>query len=366
MKTVNRILLATILSAIPCAAMARPHIDIAVLLDTSGSMSGLIQQAKTQLWAIVNDMARTKKRGQTPRLRVALYEYGKSSLPAREHYLRQCVPLTTDLDRVSEALFELTTNGGEEYCGAAIQAALHLDWTSEPGSYKAIFIAGNEPFSQGPVGFREVCRDTIARGIVVNTIFCGPEDEGIRGLWREGAELADGQFMTMDHQRAAVAVHAPQDEQILALGKKLNETYLGYGPGGEQAKKRTERLDQMASAAAPEAIAERVIAKSSKMYDTSSWDLVDAVGAGKADVAEMEEESLPEPMRELTVEERKAYVDARAKERQAITTELSRLKDERAQYLAEQSQGQDTLQSAVTGAVRQQMRKLQFEVPKDR
>ena len=41
-------------------------IQMAILLDTSGSMEGLIEQAKTQLWKIVNEMALAKKHGKVP------------------------------------------------------------------------------------------------------------------------------------------------------------------------------------------------------------------------------------------------------------------------------------------------------------
>ncbi len=40
-------------------------IDLAICLDTSGSMSGLIEAAKQKLWAIVNDLALVEP---TPRL----------------------------------------------------------------------------------------------------------------------------------------------------------------------------------------------------------------------------------------------------------------------------------------------------------
>jgi len=91
-----------------------PRIQLAILLDTSSSMSGLIDQAKTQLWRIVNEFATTRKEGKVPELQVALYEYGKSSLPANQGYMRMIVPLTTDLDKISEELFALQHNGGQE------------------------------------------------------------------------------------------------------------------------------------------------------------------------------------------------------------------------------------------------------------
>src|SRR5688572_29060707 len=90
-----------------------PLIQIALLLDTSNSMDGLIGQAKSQLWRVVNDLAGARCRGRAPRVQVALYEYGNSGLAAGENYVRQVLPFTADLDRVSERLFDLRTNGGE-------------------------------------------------------------------------------------------------------------------------------------------------------------------------------------------------------------------------------------------------------------
>jgi hypothetical protein len=105
------------------AADSAATMQIALLLDASNSMDGLISQAKSQLWKIVNEMSLSKKNGATPLLQVALYEYGKDALPAGEGYIRQIAGLTTDLDRISEELFKLTTNGGSEFCGQVIKRA---------------------------------------------------------------------------------------------------------------------------------------------------------------------------------------------------------------------------------------------------
>jgi hypothetical protein len=121
----------------------RPVVQIAVLLDTSNSMDGLIAQAKTQLWNIVNEFIRAKKDGLQPSIQVALFEYGKQSLPANEGFVRMVLPLTDDLDRVSEELFALKTNGGAEFCGWVIgDAVKKLAWSPSRDVYKAIFIAG--------------------------------------------------------------------------------------------------------------------------------------------------------------------------------------------------------------------------------
>src|SRR5690349_20225863 len=108
----------------PATPAKKPLVQIAVLLDTSGSMQGLIEQAKGQLWKIVNEFLKAKQDGQTPEVQVALYEYGKTSLSRDSGWIRQIVPLSTDLDKISEELFALKTNGGDEYCGWVIKDAV--------------------------------------------------------------------------------------------------------------------------------------------------------------------------------------------------------------------------------------------------
>ena len=105
-------------------AAPAPLVQVAILLDTSGSMEGLIEQAKSQLWKIVNEFINAKQNGRRPDLQVALYEYGKSSLAKESGWIRQIVPFTNDLDKISEELFKLKTNGGEEYCGWVIKDAV--------------------------------------------------------------------------------------------------------------------------------------------------------------------------------------------------------------------------------------------------
>ena len=167
-------------------AVDKPLIELAILLDTSNSMDGLIEQAKTQLWKIVNELATAKKNGVTPELRVALFEYGKSSLSKSEGYQRKISDFTTDLDGISEELFKLTTNGGDEYCGWTIKSAVEtLKWSKGSDNLKLIFIAGNEPFTQGKIDYRSACKQAIEKSIIVNTIFCGNFEQGVSSGWKE-------------------------------------------------------------------------------------------------------------------------------------------------------------------------------------
>ena len=114
-----------------------PVIQVAILLDTSGSMEGLIHQARSRVWAVVNDLARARKEGLKPTLQLALYQYGSDELPASEGFLRCVLPFTSDLDAVSERLFALRVDGSAEYCGMALDAALR-DAIADTGQLRLI------------------------------------------------------------------------------------------------------------------------------------------------------------------------------------------------------------------------------------
>ncbi len=336
--------------------------QIAVLLDTSSSMSGLIEQAKTQLWKLVNEFITAKQDGKTPVVQVALYEYGKSSLRAEEHWIRQIQPLTRDLDKVSEDLFALTTNGGDEYCGAVIQRATKdLVWDANPKVYKAIFIAGNEPFTQGPVDSKQSCKDAIAKGIIVNTIHCGGEAQGIAEHWNQGALFADGKYLVIDQNQAIAHIEAPQDAEIVKLNDALNKTYINYGADAPAAKARQIAQDGNAAAKAESgAQVQRVISKASANYCNTAWDLVDASKQKDFDITKVKEADLPEEMKKMSTDERKAYVVKKTAERDEIQKKVLALNKERAAYVAakrKESAKTDTLDTAMVKVLRAQAEK---------
>jgi hypothetical protein len=345
----------------------KPLVQMAILLDTSGSMSGLIEQAKSQLWKVVNEFIASKKGGMRPEIQVALYEYGKDSIPASEGYLRQIVGLTTDLDKVSEELFALRTNGGSEYCGKVIESATRgLQWSKRKGDLKVIFIAGNEPFTQGPGDYKKAVKESITKGIIVNTIHCGDHQKGINEKWKDGALLADGSYMSINQNRKVQHIAAPQDKDIARLGQELNKTYISYGRKGGAAKARQKKQDSNAASVAPGSMTQRAVYKSSEAYDTSGWDLVDAEKKGKVKLEEMEEEALPEEMRKMDKKERKVYVEKQSKKRAEIQKKIQKLNAERKKYVSEKrkelsEKGEDTLDKAMIKSVRKQAKSRNFK-----
>ncbi|HYD42355.1 MAG TPA: vWA domain-containing protein [Anaeromyxobacter sp.] len=347
----------------------RPLVQIALLLDTSNSMDGLINQAKAQLWKVVNELATAKRDGQHPDLRIALYEYGNSGLAEEGHWIRQVSPFTDDLDRVSEQLFALTTHGGDEYCGAVIARAVDdLGWSTSPDDLKLVFIAGNEPFTQGPIDFRIAVKRAAAKGISVNTIHCGPQAEGVATGWKEGAVLADGTFLVIDHDRVAADVPAPQDAELARLNDALNATYVPYGAHGAAMQQRQNAQDANAKKLSPSSVSTRAQSKASGLYKNSGWDLVDAARDGKVQVEALDAAELPAELRKLGPAERKAYVEQKGKERAALQKQIAAVSQARAAYVAKEqakvakaAQGStDTLDSAMIKAVRAQAKKGRY------
>jgi von Willebrand factor type A domain len=336
-------------------------VQLAILLDTSNSMDGLIEQAKTQLWKIVNEFNGAKQGDKTPVVQVALYEYGNNGLSAGTNWVRQILPFTRDLDKVSDQLFKLTTNGGSEYCGAVIRDALDkLEWDRSSKTYKAVFIAGNEPFTQGPISPDSSCKSAISKGVVVNTIHCGSETAGIDGGWRRGAHIAEGKFLTIDQDRAVVHIEAPQDKEITRLSIEINKTYIGYGKAAPAAAANQAAQDSNASrykSAGSEV--QRALTKSGSSYLNSNWDLVDATKKGGVKLEAIPAEDLPAELKALKLEERQAVIDTKAKEREKIQAEIKRLNEERQTFVAakqKESGKTDTLDSAISKVVREQAR----------
>jgi hypothetical protein len=344
-----------------------PRIQVAILLDTSNSMDGLINQAKRQLWNIVKELGEAEVDGKTPRFEVALYEYGNDGLSVTKNYVRQVLPFTTDLDKVSEELNRLKTNGGEEYCGAVIQDSLkNLEWSKRDGDLTAIFIAGNEPFDQGTVSFQESCAAARSKCVVVNTIFCGNKQEGERTKWSEGASLAAGRFFCIDADRSVAEAPTPYDDKLAQLNGQLNTTYIGYGAKAPAAQARQMAADN-AAGGAPEAsgyLASRAQAKAGANYSNEEWDLVDAKKKGTVAIEKMNKDELPAELQDKSVEERKQYVEQKSAERERIQAEIREAGKKRDQYLAEQKakNGPDTsLEGAILGAIREQAQQRGFK-----
>ncbi len=353
------------LAADPARLAQRPRIQVAILLDTSNSMDGLIDQTRNQLWQVVNEFAGARRDGVEPLLEIALFDYGNSGNSAAAGYVRRLSPFTGELDAISESLFALTTNGGSEYCGQAILTALDtLQWSRAANDVRTIFIAGNEHFNQGPVGYREAIRAARQRGVSVNTIHAGDHDTGIASGWQAGALLAGGEYLSIDANQRVVHVVAPQDARLAELNAKLNATYVPYGSDGAVAAERQAEQDSLNEEISLGLLASRVESKASTAYRNSNWDLVDALAEGEVaadEVGRLDAAELPEPMQALDADARLAYLEQKAEARKAIQREIAELARARSDYVAAQRRAQaPTISDALIAAVRKEAARKGF------
>ncbi len=312
-------------------------IQVAILLDTSNSMDGLIEQAKSRLWNIVNTLTTLKYKGQTPAIEIALYEYGNDNIPASKKHIRLVVPLTNDLDLISEQLFALTTNGGQEYCGAVIGEATHvLEWGMREADMKLIYIAGNEPFTQGTVNYKTAVSGALEKAIYINTIHCGGDGWGESASWQDAAIRGKGKFFNINHDEQVRHYDTPYDARIMECNEKLNDTYISYGSKGTAKKESQLQQDVNAKSVSSANFTERAVSKTKKVYDNKSWDLVDKAKESAVALEEVQESELPDELKNKSKQEIKAIVAQKDTERTGLQKEIAELAKKRQDYIDEQ------------------------------
>ncbi len=308
-------------------------IQIALCLDTSGSMDGLIESAKQKLWAIVNDLATAEP---TPKLEVALLTFGNDGHLAENGWVHVDAGLTTDLDMISEQLFALTTNGGQEYVARVLRRTGSLQWNESEQTLRIAVVAGNEAADQDPsFGYQDVCAQLAEENIVVNSIYCGPAEDPIALGWRHVATLAGGTFATIDQNDGLVVVETPFDLKLAKLSQDLNDTYIPIGSSGAAGAANQKRQDSNAASLGTAAQAARGCTKASKLY-SCSWDLVDAVREGRVDLAKIEDSELPEEMRSLPKDARSKFVAKKEEDRSRIQKEIGELGKERDRFIKDE------------------------------
>jgi len=317
------------------ADVARRDVDLVIALDVSGSMEGLIDSAKQRLWDITNELAQARP---VPALRVAILSYGSPSYGEQAGFVRVDLPFTADLDAVNATLFAFRTDGGDEYVARAIQTSLDtLQWSQDADALQVVFVAGNEGAEQDPqLTLERATAGAARRGIVVNAIYCGSDNDADAAGWRRVAANTNGLYASIDQHAAAVAnVATPFDARLAELNDELNATYVAYGAAGERGRANQLAQDGNAAAMSPAAAASRAVAKAGELY-RSEWDLVDSVQSGKA-LAEIPADELPAELQALPPAEREAYVREKSERREDLQRQVGELAAERSCYIAEQT-----------------------------
>lgn len=336
------------------------HVDIVICFDVSGSMEGLVNQAKIKLWDIVNEFSRVKP---TPQLRVGLYSYGHNTYDPKSGWVRKDVDLSTDLDDVYKKLNALTINGGEEYVARVCHSALtEQKWSEGKDALRLIFVCGNEPADQDKQVALPVVADLAKKkNVQINTIYCNWNHPQEVSGWRDFATSAGGKFAQIEHNRRVVQIQTPQDKELAALNEKLNATYIAFHLKEAEAKKENQvAQDKNAAGAGAAPAAARVATKGGAFYRNADWCVVSkAIEDKNFDINKVPVDQLPEDLKKMKPEERTAWLKAKIAERKKINDDIAEVSAKRAKYIAEEMKktagAEDkALDTALKGMIREQ------------
>ena len=311
------------------------HIEVAFVLDTTGSMSGLIEGAKRKIWSIANQLVSAQ---QATDVRFALIGYRDRG----DTYVTNRYDLTNDIDAVYARLMQFQADGGgdgpESVNQALNEAVTRLDWSTSKDVYRVIFLVGDAPPHldyQDDIRYDRTVRLARQRDITINAIQCGAWDETAQ-IWREIASIGMGTFAAIAQDGGMLATTTPMDDELVRLNRELAETVIAYGRADER---REAELKVGNALSAPAAAAADRLAYMSKAGEgvvvTGSKDLVDVAASG-GKVASVAPEALPERLRAMPEPARQEFVDQQLAKRKQVQARIGRVAAERDAYVAKE------------------------------
>jgi hypothetical protein len=324
----------------PGSNVTAAKIEVVFVLDTTGSMGGLIAAAKEKIWSIATTMAQATP---APEISMGLVAYRDRG----DAYVTKTVDLSADLDSVYAALMDFGADGGgdgaESVNEALDDAVTRLSWSSDPTTYRVLFLVGDAPPHmdyQDDRKYPDVVAAATARGIVVNTIQCGSLQATV-APFRRIAALGGGRYFQVAQAGGAVEVETPFDARIAELSAALDATRMYYG--GAEAREAIElkaaATEKLAASASPAARARRGIfnaTASGAVNFAGDGDLVSDVASGRVDLAALPEAELPPALEGLTDEARTALVQQTAADRDRLQRQIRALAERRDAFIREE------------------------------
>jgi hypothetical protein len=339
-----------------------PQVEVVFVLDTTGSMGSLLEGAKKKIWAIASEIARGKP---SPRLKIGLVAYRDKG----DAYVTKVTDLNEDLDKVYGELLAFRAEGGGD-TPENVRQGLHdaltkIAWSKDRTTLRILFLVGDAPphFDYQDVPkVEELCLSAVKAGIIINTVRCGNDGETGR-IWKEIADKSEGTFFSIDQGGGVMAIATPFDKQLGELSDKLGGTVMGYGDAPK--RKALAAAEGGARAYEPEAKADRAVAKAAATRHSED-DLIDALREKRVKLEDLKEEQLPDELKKLSPEERKARLEQKAKEREELRAKIVDLSKKRDEYLAEELKkrgAKDSFDSSVLEALSEQAAKKGISIP---
>lgn len=341
---------------------AQPRIEVVFVLDTTGSMSGLIQAAKEKIWSIATTMASAQ---QSPEISVGLVAYRDRG----DAYVTKVVDLSEDLDSMYATLMDFQAGGGgdgPESVNQALDDAINkISWSENDQTYKVVFLVGDAPPHmdyQDDVKYPQTLATAKSKGIIVNAIQCGQNNVTAKG-WQQIAQLGLGRYFQVGQAGNAVAISTPFDKKIARLSKDLDDTRLYYGTEEEKKKQqnKVDASDKLHAKSSIESRARRATfnaSKSGKKNFLGEGELVDDIASGRVDLSSIDRNKLPESIRAMAPKAQEAMIKEKSERRNDLQRQIKKLAQKRTGYIrkkVEEAGGaKDSLDDKVYSAIREQ------------
>jgi hypothetical protein len=343
-------------------------LEMVFVLDTTGSMGGLIEGAKQRIWGIVNEVMQSPSH---PAVRIGLVAYRDRG----DQYVTQVVPLTNDLDKVYSMLMDYQAAGGgdtpEDVRQALVDGVRSAGWIQSSAHVaQIIFLVGDAPPHQDyqdEPDTTTTATEAAQKGMIVNTIQCGIIP-GTKEVWVAIAQRGQGQYFSIAQDGGVQAIATPFDEQLGVLANKLGGTYVAYAGGaGLAGEKQREAMAmdaakveaRVATSAPKAAMAERAL---NKAVNSEAYvgDLLQSIENGSVKLDSVKEEDLSADLRKLSPDARKQEIEKRLAERRELRAQIISLSKQRDEFVAterkKQNGGkQNGFDGAVAAALKEQL-----------
>ena len=278
-------------------SQSKPRIEVCFVLDTTGSMGGLIEGAKQKIWSIANEMISAQP---TPELKLGLIGYRDRG----DEYVVKSFSLTDDIDAIYGHLREFQAGGGgdaPESVNEALAEAIHkMPWSSDSKVLKIIFLVGDAPphmdYPNGPK-YPDLCREAAKKDLIINTIQCGEMAE-TKPIWQEIAKLSEGSYVGISQSGNVAVISTPMDKELSRLNERIGTTLIPYGDSKLQAEVHAKYA--MAASAPVSAMADRLSynSKTGKAVQ-GRGELVDALNDKRLKLDEIDQKQLPTELQKL-------------------------------------------------------------------
>ena len=354
----------------PIQVSQKHRIEVVFVLDTTSSMSGLIQAAKEKIWSIATTMASAN---QAPDIKMGLVAFRDRG----DAYVTKVLDLSNDLDSMYAQLTDFKAQGGgdgpESVNQALHEAITKISWSSnshaDSSVYRVVFLIGDAPpHMDYPNDVQYPASLALAKqkGIIVNTIQSGQNSSAIPA-WQSIAALGNGEYFQVENSGNAVAINTPFDKKLTELSASLESTRLYFG---SEADKRIQKNKVDASSKLHNELSDAALARRATYNATASGkanflgegELVEAISSGKISLNQIGAEQMPESMQAMAPEEQLAVIKKQAKKRDEIKLEIEKLSQSRSQFIkekvAELGGAEDSLDAKIYGAVKEQAKSI--------